>query len=539
MSRRAWTMKRASEDSGTHAGQKCAHIGEQTECGFPWPPRKLAGSLKLEAIAAADCSGSEDCISPLLLTAGLPPSAVVEKKQLFASAARRLIKEGVAASTAAHAFWVPGRIEVGGKHTDYAGGRSLLAAASRGFAVVSVHRGDATCRIFTTIGASHTPESATLPVSKDLEPQQGHWAAYPAVAIRRLARNFGINLGVDVALERDLPGASGMSSSSAVICLMWLVLAERNNIYESETFRKTLKSPEELFSYLGFIENGQDCGSVLVGDKGVGTFGGSEDHTAIMSSEAGKLKMFSYCPTKHEATFSFPSSLSFVVAVSGALAEKTGEAMADYNNAALLAIHAAAAWVDTEGLQLESTFVSGRPNLAEVVRKVRSQMGNGSDEVVRTKISEAIAKVDDGGRYGLAVDDTMVRYKAGALRERFEQFFDESEVLTPKLGQAIAAHDVATLGDVSAESHRQTIHYLRNTIPETAWLPQEARRLGALGASAFGAGFGGSCWALVPAAEADAFCAKWREAYLEHFPRWAETCEFFAMFPGPGAFSMP
>ena len=31
------------------------------------------------------------------------------------------------------AFFVPGRIEVFGKHTDYAGGRSLLAATEWGF----------------------------------------------------------------------------------------------------------------------------------------------------------------------------------------------------------------------------------------------------------------------------------------------------------------------------------------------------------------------------------------------------------------------
>ena len=46
--------------------------------------------------------------------------------------------------------------------------------------------------------------------------------------MRRLARNFGISLGVDIALECDLPEASGMSTSSAVICYMFMVLAARN-----------------------------------------------------------------------------------------------------------------------------------------------------------------------------------------------------------------------------------------------------------------------------------------------------------------------
>ena len=38
-------------------------------------------------------------------------------------------------------FWVPGRVEVAGKHTDYAGGRSLLAAATKGFCVVVARLG--------------------------------------------------------------------------------------------------------------------------------------------------------------------------------------------------------------------------------------------------------------------------------------------------------------------------------------------------------------------------------------------------------------
>lgn len=519
------------------------HRAELSGCGYRWPPSLSVDTLKLSTIAAAPGdtnSDSPDCVSKLLLASGMSASVALEKRKLFASAAKRLLDEGLSGDAPARAFWVPGRIEVSGKHTDYAGGRSLLVAATRGFAVVTTHRDDANCRMFTTVGAKHSRESATMAIGKELQPQHGHWSAYPAVAIRRLARNFDINLGVDIALERDLPGASGMSSSSAIICLLWLILAERNGICKSKLFLDNLTSPEELFSYLGFIENGQDCGNVLVGDKGVGTFGGSEDHTAIMSSEAGKLKMFSYCPTKHEGTFGFPSSLVFVIAVSGAFAEKTGDAMEDYNNAAFLARDAAAAWVDSVGsLPLDGcTFVPKRANLAEVVRHVRNTTG-GDEAHVKAVIGDAIAKLDDGKSYGPCADKVDVRYKSGALRERFEQFYDESEVLTPQLAAAIGAADSAGIGRASDESHRQTVCSLRNTIPETAWLPQEARQLGALGASAFGAGFGGSCWALVEAAEADGFCTKWREAYLKRFPRWADTCEFFAMTPGPGAFSMP
>src|SRR3954469_11127256 len=46
------------------------------------------------------------------------------------------------------AWWVPGRIEFLGKHTDYAGGRSLVCATERGFAVVARPRADDKVRVY-------------------------------------------------------------------------------------------------------------------------------------------------------------------------------------------------------------------------------------------------------------------------------------------------------------------------------------------------------------------------------------------------------
>ena len=113
-------------------------------------------------------------------------------------------------------------------------------------------------------------------------PAAGSWATYPAAVAQRLGANFGVTRGVTLALECDLPEASGMSSSSAVICASFLALARRNGLPASPKFRQLLPRAEELCHYLGCLENGQDCGPELPGDAGVGTFGGSEDHTAIM-----------------------------------------------------------------------------------------------------------------------------------------------------------------------------------------------------------------------------------------------------------------
>ena len=63
-----------------------------------------------------------------------------------------------------------------------------------------------------------------------------------------------------------------------------------------------------------------------------------------------------------------------------------------------------------------------------------------------------------------------------------------------------------------------------------------ARRLGAAAASAFGAGFGGSVWALVEAVAAEDFLASWEAQYRAEFPEHAPLARFFATAAGPAAF---
>ena len=86
-------------------------------------------------------------VAERLVARGMDAADAAAKAKLFAAAAQRLRDEGIADDAPTAAFWVPGRVEVLGKHTDYAGGRSLLAAISKGFAVVARTRNDATVRI--------------------------------------------------------------------------------------------------------------------------------------------------------------------------------------------------------------------------------------------------------------------------------------------------------------------------------------------------------------------------------------------------------
>ena len=213
-----------------------------------------------------------------LRSCGFSAASAAAKAELFARCATALGELGSATPEASRAYFVPGRIEVLGKHTDYAGGSSLVAAAERGFCLIASATRDPQVRVTDAVRG----ETIRFPLDSDLTASLGHWSNYPQTVARRMARNFpGLAHGADIALASDLPPAAGMSSSSALMVAIFFALADANDIWGHERFLPELNEPLNLAGYLATIENGQSYGP-LAGDRGVGTFGGSEDHTAIL-----------------------------------------------------------------------------------------------------------------------------------------------------------------------------------------------------------------------------------------------------------------
>ena len=226
-------------------------------------------------------------------------------------------------------WFVPGRIEVLGKHTDYAGGRSLVCATERGFWFA----GRPSLDPFLTITRAGSGEQARLPLAPDLRIPQGEWPAFPAVVARRLAGDFGITRGVELGFASDLPIAAGLSSGSALTIGVYLALAEVNRLAGHPLYQRHLTAPAALAEYLGSLENGRPFGPFESG-AGVGTLGGCEDQAAILLAEPGTLKQFRFAPVTLERTVVLPGDLVFVIASSGVVAEKTAGARGSYNAAA-------------------------------------------------------------------------------------------------------------------------------------------------------------------------------------------------------------
>jgi galactokinase len=119
--------------------------------------------------------------------------------------------------------------------------------------------------------------------------------------------------------------------------------------------------------------------------------------------------------------------------------------------------------------------------------------------------------------------------------KRVDQFILESFELVPAAAASLASGSIHELGPLSARSQEAAERWLGNQIPETSALVRQARELGAVAASAFGAGFGGSVWALVALSEATGFAHTWAARYAAEFPAPARRSVFFTSPAGPGA----
>ena len=361
-------------------------------------------------------------------------------------------------------FFVPGRIEVLGKHTDYAGGTTLTCGVERGICAIHARRRDNRVVIIDAL----RNDRIEFVAEPGLAVRSGHWSNYPMTAVKRVLRNFGPDLrGFNLAFRNTLPSSAGLSSSSTLITSIFVVFALANDLASHADFREAITTFEELSEYLGCIENGQSFGR-LEGDRGVGTFGGSEDHAAMLCSTPGRIRHFSFGPVHLLRTLDVPAGHTFVVATSGISAAKTGNAKESYNRASIL--------------------------VRDILDRWKAATG-------RHDRTLAVALASSPGA-SATMDAILAPQHAGdirpdPLRRRLDHFRLENDRVIPAAVRALETGDLEAFGRAVEESQAGAEQLLGNQVPETIALTRLAREHGAAAASAFGAGFGGSAWALV------------------------------------------
>lgn len=440
-------------------------------------------------------------VAERLAATGTPTRALPGATAAVVECARALRARGWSGEVEAFAFRVPGRIEVLGKHTDYGGGRSLLTAVEQGFSMVAVRRPDHAVHLVDL----KRNTMARLALDPQLTPERG-WSVYAGAVARRIAKNFPeAATGADLVFTSDLPSAAGVSSSSALVVAVFAALAVANDLPGSPRFGQSIRSDEDLAGYLGAVENGRSYGQLL-GDLGVGTQGGSQDHTAILCARAGRVVQFAWSPVRRERVVPVPEGFGFVVAASGVLAKKTGAAMARYNRAAEVMRALETIW---------------RQHVGDTGATVGGAVDAGPAAVARLR-----HLASRGGPAGMS---------SKLLLARLDHFAAEAGEIVPAAGAALERDDLEGFGRLVDRSQQLAEQLLGNQVEETAALARIARGEGAAAASAFGAGFGGSVWALVRETEAEDFARRWRAAYLGRFPERATGARWVHTSAGPPA----
>ena len=238
----------------------------------------------------------------------------------------------------------------------------------------------------------------------------------------------------------------------------------------------------DLAWYLGCVENGLDFPG-LPGSAGVGTHGGSEDHTAILACQTDHVSLFRFVPVTPLGDTRMPADWTFVIASSGVQADKADSVKDRYNRAVERRARAAC---DLEPRVGRAGAVAGRRAGQRPARR-RCSSTNGST-------ATSVFSADD-------------------LRRRLRHFMRE----TARAPHAAAAFQERRSAGRSASwprsrSARRT-SCSATRFPRPSRSPTLAREIGAFASSSFGAGFGGSVWAAVPAADAQRFGDAWVRAY--------------------------
>lgn len=426
--------------------------------------------------------------------------------------------DGVPAPGSTARLFVPGRIEVLGKHTDYGGGSSLLVAVDRGFTfdaeaiggeevVVRARATGEEARYGIRRPEGPAGEGAddprevveTVPIHAG--PAAPGWTRYVDGVLERVAADFGHALcGARVDFTSTLPPAAGLSSSSALVTGLFLALDAVCRFSELAAFRHAIPDAEALATWLSAAEMGGP----------VGTRGGSEDHTAILLARPGRVVRYGFAPVRPRGSAPVPTGWTFAVGASGVAADKGGAVQAHYNRLSDRAADAARAWAAATGS-------SARP-----LHLGRAREESGDDDAVLDAVQ--------AGAPALGLDPAP-------LVRRARHFLEES-ALVDSAFEALEARDVDGFADAANRSAERGAELLENQLPETLALTALARELGAPAASPFGGGFGGAVWALVREADADGFLVAWEERYRTRFPE-RDAAEFFATDAAAPAEGLP
>ncbi len=340
-----------------------------------------------------------------------------------------------------HLSRAPGRVNLIGEHTDYNGLPVFPMALQREVRIELRPRRDGRVTLLNQ-DAEFAPVDFEVGVAIPPGPT-GHWGNYVKAPAQELARRYAIVRGFDGVLGSDVPVASGLSSSSALVNAVGLALAEINELG---------LDPLELGDVMADAE------------RYTGTRGGGMDQAISMAARAGHAARIDFHPLRLHYV-PVPSDWRFVVADTGVRAEKSGPAQAAYNR---------------RRSECEEAFKLVAPELVCAGLTKRAPAG----------YAEMLKSVPD--------DEVMVvaeKVLTGTLFKRFRHVVSENARVV-EAQDLLHQADHAGFGTLMDGSHGSLRADYNVSSAELDELVAFAKEGGASGARLTGAGFGGCIVAL-------------------------------------------
>ena len=389
--------------------------------------------------------------------AGFSPSfAHAIRQSSWASAS------GAGRRSPATLLYVPGRVEVIGKHTDYAGGRSLTCALDRGIVVAMQPRSMTriawcyACDLVSRRALIWRPTCAAGQTAGQLRHERRP-AACPQ--LREPLQ------GADIAFASDLPHAGGHEFLRRLVVATYLALNAANISTSGRRIASRSVSLEDLAGYLGTCENGQSFGT-LAGDgrRHLRRQRGSHRHPVL---QAGQLSNVHLQPrVRLESRIELPQELAMVIGVSGVVPRRR---------------------LRPETLQPHFELM---PAIMEVLKAEGWQ-----------KSTLAAAIGDDRNAPSACANPPAARAIHSTSRPNSPHARAVAQDISasfPGWSMRSRQRTGRSSGISRSRSRNRSPRPTWTTrLPETSALVRLARELHAAPPAAFGAGFGGSVWAMV------------------------------------------
>ncbi len=332
----------------------------------------------------------------------------------------------------------PGRVNLMGDHIDYNGLSVLPMALQRHVALLYRERADEHVRIAST-NICFTPREFEL--SSEIEPyEDGDWGNYAKAACQAMLKRYDARLGFDAIVHSDIPIASGLSSSSALVIASALAVLHASDVWTEKMELAELLAEAEHY---------------------VGTQGGGMDQAICLAARRHSASRIDFHPLRLTA-HPIPPEWHFIVAFSLVRAEKSGETRETYNSRTRECSEALTRII--EGLDLQGEVDSYTGLMAE------------------RHPNELLARAGD-----ILDDDTLLR--------RFVHVVGEADRVR-RAEKALLDYNLKAFGHLMTDSHESLSESFDVSTPELDQLVYLAVKAGAAGARLTGAGLGGCIVAL-------------------------------------------